>query len=593
MQANLYIIVFSLFSFSLLAQDEANGDYNDTWRTPIITDEMTVDDEQNKAWRMGEYNYSAKPQNSWEIGIGLGHFQINGDVPADLPSGFGVALHLRKAINYILSYRIEGQYNSSKGLDGRLTSRNVLFQDNFNSDKPTLAQSDVANLPASGTYRNFHTRNFSGAASLIFNVGNLLFHKERNRWNLYAGVGLAITATSVSMDYYNGDNAAYPWDGIESRFNENSRDKRNAIKGILDGTYETDFENDRNVPGFLNDSGEIFPSLLGTIGVSRKFSKRVNISLETQFFIQDYDKWDGHEYRTTLDQTNDSDIGHFTNVRLAFNLGNFDSRTEPLYWLNPLDASYNDVANLKIAPSLNIADDDGDGVINLLDIEPGSDPNCPVDTRGVTLDSDGDGLVDCKDIEPFSPPGCPIDEVGVAQCEGNANHDHPGMGDDHTHPTVEHTHPGLAMSDCGKWYLPMIHFDSDQRTIKPEFYGHMHHVAEVMEQCPTLCVTVQGHTDSNDDNEYNNILSYDRANAAISLMTSQYDVDRSRFKLMYGGEEMPLIPGASTNAQKYMNRRVEFRTCDPGDFDMQRPGPETMTPSAPKNYFNGNKSTKY
>ena len=70
---------------------------------------MTIDPEQNQAWRLGEYNYSAKPKNAWELGLGFGHFHINGDVPSDLPSGFGLALHFRKAINYALSWRIEGQ----------------------------------------------------------------------------------------------------------------------------------------------------------------------------------------------------------------------------------------------------------------------------------------------------------------------------------------------------------------------------------------------------------------------------------------------------------------------------------------------------
>jgi len=67
-------ILFLLPSFALVAQDEnpdlsttsleVEDDYKDTWRTPNITDEMTVDEEQNKSWRMGEYRYSAKPKNS-------------------------------------------------------------------------------------------------------------------------------------------------------------------------------------------------------------------------------------------------------------------------------------------------------------------------------------------------------------------------------------------------------------------------------------------------------------------------------------------------------------------------------------------------
>lgn len=63
---------------------------------------------------------------------------------------------------------------------------------------------------------------------------------------------------------------------------------------------------------------------------------------------------------------------------------------------------------------IDLTDSDGDGVIDMLDWEPDSPSDCPVDTRGITLDSDGDGLMDCKDYEPYSPPGYGVDERGVA-----------------------------------------------------------------------------------------------------------------------------------------------------------------------------------
>lgn len=591
--------------------EEQQEDYNDTWKSPIITDDMTVDSEQNQAWRLGENKYSAKPKNSWELGLGFGHFHINGDVPSDLPSGYGLTLHLRKAINYALSWRIEGQFHRTSGLDGRLTPRAVLDLDNSEVDP---GEDITRFLPVSGTYRNFSTRNYTGAASLIFNIGNILFHSERNKWNLYLGVGFAVTATNVKMDYYQGENTAYNWDGIEANFGANTKEKRDAIRDILDGEYESEFENERNVPGFLHDSGEFFPSFLATFGLSRKFSKRINLSFEHQVLAQDYDKWDGHEYRTTFDQTNDADIGHFTNIRLGINLASFEKKTEPLYWLNPLDAGFNDIANLKSAPKLDISDDDGDGVINMIDIEIDSDPNCPVDTRGVMLDSDGDGLIDCKDVEPYSPPGCPIDEVGVAQCDvdlsdfcdecdteiqqmirqqiiDGINGVDGGDGVDGSDGINGGAFSRLIKTGCGEWFLPMIHFDNDEYTIKPEFYGHMHHVADVMKRCPELCVVAQGFTDSNHSNEYNNVLSYNRTNEAIQWLTSQYGLDRSRFKIMYGGEESPLIPGATTSAQKYMNRRVEFRVCEAGDYDMAKP--EGSAGKSKTNFFNGNKNSGY
>jgi len=98
---------------------------------------------------------------------------------------------------------------------------------------------------------------------------------------------------------------------------------------------------------------------------------------------------DGQKYRTNIDQTNNVDIAHFTNLTIGINTGNFDKRTEPLYWLNPLDSAFDDIASLKQRPQLDLTDDDNDGVIDMLDQELDTPEGCAVDTRGILLDSDG------------------------------------------------------------------------------------------------------------------------------------------------------------------------------------------------------------
>ncbi len=577
----LLMCMLLAFAFSHIeAQD-------DTWTTANITDEMTTDSDQNKKWRMGQYQFSAKPKNAWEVGIALGHFHINGDVPSDIPSGFGVGLHLRKAINYVLSWRVEGFYSSTRGLDGRFTNPAVLRLDNKSSSNVTQA-----------TPRSFRANSFTGGISGIVNIGNLLFHSPRNKWNAYLGVGVSITSTEVAMDYFNGS-ADYVWGSLASG-GENNRQRRSDIYAILDGEYETLADNDRNVPSLLHDNGLIFPSFLGTVGVSRKIGKRINISLEQQMIAQDFDKWDGHEYRSTFDQTNDSDIGSFTSLRLGINLGNFDNVTEPLYWLNPLDATYNDIAELKQRPVLDLTDADGDGIIDMLDQELDSPAGCPVDTRGIVLDSDGDGLADCKDKEPFSPPGYETDAMGVASIPD------PGYMTEKDVNDVVNTKVGALetvinnmKTGCGEWFLPMIHFDLDKYYIKPEFYGQLHHVAEVLKRCPEVCVTVEGHTDPRNGNDYNKVLSYNRAQATIDYLTSNYGISRDRLKLMYGGEEMPLVGSGARGASEsinYMNRRVEFRVCNDSDTDMGRPeGPNAGQGASGKtgSQYSGNKNSGY
>jgi len=148
-------------------------------------------------------------------------------------------------------------------------------------------------------------------------------------------------------------------------------------------------------------------------------------------------------------------------------------------------------------------------------------------------------------------------------------------------------------TDCGKWFLPMVHFDSDKYSIKPEFYGHLHHVANVMKMCPSTCVSAVGHTDLRSGNDYNRVLSYNRAKAAVDYLVTNYGIDRSRFNLMYGGEETPIsVTGQSNNL---MNRRVEFRVCQPGDNDMGRPaGPSAGSGgSRSGSSYSGNKNSGY
>ena len=143
----------------------------------------------------------------------------------------------------------------------------------------------------------------------------------------------------------------------------------------------------------------------------------------------------------------------------------------------------------------------------------------------------------------------------------------------------------------------MIHFDLDRYNIKPEFYGQLHHVANVMKMCPNVCVAVVGHTDARNTNEYNRVLSFNRAQAAMDYLVTNYGIDRSRFKLMYGGEESPMMGGenAKTEAQHYMNRRVEFRICGAGDYDMGRPeGPNAgKGVRSTGSSYSGNKNSGY
>lgn len=525
-----------------------------------VTDEQTVNAEQNKSWRMGQSSYSAKPKNAWELGVHVGHFFIDGDVDTKLPGGYGVGLHLRKAIHYVFSVRADFMYGSARGLDPQLWNTG-------------LVENVYAPYQANGTgwFPSYKTNYGYLAFQGVLNIGNLLFHKDRNKWNLYTAVGVGLSSHSTKLDLLGANNAIYTGlEAIQIANNLNTKDGRkdikDAVSNIYDGEYETPSWKKAGIFR-LGDETNVHVVFTASVGVSRKLSNRINLGLEHQVNLSDNDALDGIRFRTDLDQSTSNDISHYTNLRLGINLGNFDKVTEPLYWLNPLDATMNDIAALKQRPILDLTDTDGDGIIDMLDQELDTPTGAPVDTRGIALDSDSDGIADYKDKEPYSPPGYVVDKDGIANFEKLTTADVNKAID----AKLANCKGCNGATDCGKWFLPMIHYDLDKSTIKPEFYGHLHHVASVVKMCPDVCVAVVGHTDVRNSNDYNNALSYNRAENAINYLVSQYGIDRSRFKIMYGGEETPLISNSKRDSEHYMNRRVEFRLCQDGDKEMTKP----------------------
>ena len=70
---------------------------------------------QHNEFMNNTYPFPAKPRNQWEVGLKVGAFGVSGDVPALWPQiGFGA--HVRKALGYVLSLRLEYNYGIGKGL---------------------------------------------------------------------------------------------------------------------------------------------------------------------------------------------------------------------------------------------------------------------------------------------------------------------------------------------------------------------------------------------------------------------------------------------------------------------------------------------
>jgi len=484
---------------------------------------------------------TAKPKNLWEAGVSVGHSILTGDV--DWKSDFGIGLSLRKALDYTFSVRMDAAY---------------LRYSNVENENTREVDGSFYGYPSTWMPVSTAT-NIAGDINIVASLNQIKVFKK-NKINPYAFAGLGIGA--VSAEVTEDENGGNPNDVWESR----------------------NFDDDWNIT----------PQATGGLGIGFLIGKKVSIAIEHKiykFFGRAADLLDGVEFQGTRNDvviTKDDDLGNYTNLRLNFALGKVNDDTQmPLWWVSPMDQLAEDLAEVKARPLFDNTDSDKDGILDMVDQEADTPENCPVDTRGVRLDSDGDGIADCEDDEPYSPPGYEINTKGIAQIpQPNI------LNENDVNKIIDGRLAALPPVEAGSsdWFLPMIHFDNDKYSIKNSEYGKLHNVATVMRLNPGIRVVASGHTDKRAGDCYNDLLSYNRAQAAIDYLSTKYGIDRSRFVLNWGGENTNLIP---TNASNLMNRRVEFAVATT-ESDMGRPNCGVNSAgSGSGTRYSGNKEAGY
>jgi len=365
----------------------------------------------------------------------------------------------------------------------------------------------------------------------------------------------------------------------------------NVFAGLGFNKFKADYTNILQEDG--TTTGEIDNGLAGNFevgaGLGFRVSPKFNIGLEytaTSVFGEGADLLDGSN-NFGRDVTTFRDFMHFPHLTLNFNLGGADKKTgakksEPLYWANPMSMVSDAIAALEARPVYDPTDTDGDGIIDMIDQEKESPAGARVDSKGVTLDSDMDKVLDYKDKEPYSPPGFPVDGNGVAQVpkpitEADVNRIVDAKLANFKLPVQK------GLSD---WFLPIVNFGYNSYGIANNEYPKLYQIAQVLKNNPEIRVAVTGHTDLSGKEGYNNVLSYNRAKAAIEFLVSQYGISRDRLVLDWAGEGVSLVPDKGRSS---LNRRAEFRVAKDGETDKARPeGPE-----AGKGRFNGGKASGF
>ena len=108
-----------------------------------------------------------------------------------------------------------------------------------------------------------------------------------------------------------------------------------------------------------------------------------------------------------------------------------------------------------------------------------------------------------------------------------------------------------------KWVTHGILFDVNSANIKPESYGTLKEMANVLKEYSDLKVKIVGHTDADGKDADNLDLSKRRAASVKESLAKEFGIDESRMETDGKGESEP-IDKNDTPAGKANNRRVEF-----------------------------------
>ncbi len=382
--------------------------------------------------------------------------------------------------------------------------------------------------PSDKVMRNYELKWYSAGLYGVFSLNALRFDKSVRKFNLYALVGGG---------------------GTNFRSEYNNEEVRMGIEYF-----------------------EISPYASLGAGLSFRINQRLNIGLEHQvstLFGRRADLLDGAELENKI-RTPFRDLVQYAHLQINLNIGNPSKYSEPLYWINPLEGVMSEIDDVKKRQQEMLTDSDGDGVIDALDQEPNTPSDAPVDTKGRTLDSDKDGVPDYQDKEPYYPPraGETVNDNGVVV---NPIVPTGGVSEERVQEMIDESLKNYGLTENNatvqEWFLPMIHFAIEGYTVKYSDYGTLASIGRMMKGNPELRLVVIGHTDQTGNEAHNDWLSYQRANAVIEHLTTNYGVGRGRFVLQWKGKNEALVPSSSS----YMNRRVEFRVATSEDFEMDPP----------------------
>lgn len=495
--------------------------------------------EQHRKFLNHQTNFPAKPRNMWELGVSFGLYNISSDVPSLLlwnHGGYGLGAHVRKALGYVGSVRLDYNYGIGKGLAFQPSS-GFAFDPAWNGTN----YHNTGLGYAGNVFYNYKTEVHQLNVDVVLSLGNILFHHTRTKVDPYVFGGIGANAYQTWINALNDGRNGFSGDPrynfnafIASKpanyfeHSNNHQAKKDLIE-FFDDTYETDAQTDARTrrPTFFSTKKLSFVASFGA-GVQYRISRRINLALEDRisFFpttnedLIDGQKWDEGNAGGPVPSQNKDGINYLS-LGFNFNLGGGSRNVEPLYWLNPLDYSYGELATPRhmILPDPILPDADGDGIADQFDKCPGTPAGVAVDSHGCPMDTDGDGVPDDRDKQLITPTECqPVDADGVGKCPCNC-------------PTDGGRGTCATMISAGS-----IMFPSGSARITPAMQAQLATLAAQMQAHPDCKVVIAG---NGGGSKLEQQRSWDRVNAVIEYMSEKNNIDRNRFIFQYDNAGIP------------------------------------------------------
>lgn len=203
-------------------------------------------------------------------------------------------------------------------------------------------------------------------------------------------------------------------------------------------------------------------------------------------------------------------------------------------------------------------DADKDGVVDIDDKCPGTKSGYKVDGSGCTLDNDKDGIVNEEDR-------CP-EMAGILAFRGCPDSDGDGVSDaDDRCPTAKGSIENKGCPEVPKLDIQRItviaskiYFETNKADLKLISHSALDDLAEILKRNEAVNLTIEGHTDSDADDNYNLTLSQKRTESVKSYLVSK-GVSAERLTAIGYGETRPIATNKTADG-KAKNRRVELKT---------------------------------